>query len=100
MPNRSCKKSESIMSSLKGTLFAIAFVVLEFASGGVHDRKPREPGPPYAYCEEEVVFHNEQDAVRLVGTLSLPLAKGPFPAVVLSTGSGPQDRNETVYGHR
>ncbi len=88
------------MWSLKGTLFAVALLVLELSSGAVNDRRPREPGPPYAYCEEEVVFRNDQDAVRLVGTLSLPLAKGPFPAVVLSTGSGPQDRNETEYGHR
>lgn len=46
--------------------------------------------------EEEVSYENKTDAVKLTGTLTLPPSGGPFPAVVLITGSGPQDRNETI----
>ena len=52
----------------------------------------------YPYTEQEVVFQNRKDKVRLAGTLSLPLAKGSFPAVVLCSGFGPQDRYERLYG--
>ena len=38
--------------------------------------------------------------ITLAGTLTLPESGGPFPAVLLITGSGPQDRDETVAGHK
>jgi uncharacterized protein len=63
-------------------------------------RRPQEPQKPYPYPEEEVVYENRQGGSRLAGTLTLPRDGGPFPAVLLITGSGAQDRNETVMGHR
>ncbi|MEK6282137.1 MAG: alpha/beta hydrolase [Acidobacteriota bacterium] len=62
--------------------------------------RPQDPQKPYPYIEEEVSYENKIDAVKLAGTLTLPQSKGPFPAVVLITGSGSQDRNETTFGHR
>ena len=62
--------------------------------------RPQEPKRPYPYYEEQVVFRNKQARVRLAGTLTLPLSGGPFPAVLLCSGSGPQDRNEEVFGHK
>lgn len=53
-----------------------------------------------AYREKEVHFENEKAGIRLAGTLTLPKGKGPFPAVVLITGSGPQNRDEEVLGHK
>jgi uncharacterized protein len=91
------------MSSFNKTLVAIALVIIKLSTAdaaAVKDRRSQEPQPPYPYYEEEVVFQNEKDGVRLAGTLSLPFSKGPFPAVVLSTGSGPQDRDETIFGHK
>jgi pimeloyl-ACP methyl ester carboxylesterase len=61
--------------------------------------RPQEPKKPYPYDEEEVGYENKKDGVHLAGTLTLPRGKGPHPAVLLVTGSGSQDRNETVYGH-
>ncbi|HEY6301282.1 MAG TPA: alpha/beta fold hydrolase [Candidatus Binatus sp.] len=52
--------------------------------------------PPYA---EQAKFHSEDVTVggyKLPGTLTIPNGKGPFPAVVLVHGSGPNDRNETI----
>ncbi len=60
--------------------------------------RPQEPEPPFPYQIEEVVFQN--GAVRLAGTLTVPSGDGPFPAVLLISGSGLQDRDETVFGHK
>ncbi len=61
--------------------------------------RPQEPKKPYPYIEEEAIYENKEAGITLAGTLTLPSGKGPFPAVLLITGSGPQDRNETIYGH-
>lgn len=63
-------------------------------------KRPQEPKKPYPYREEEVVFENPEAKIQLAGTLTLPNEQGPFPAVVLISGSGQQDRDETVFGHR
>ncbi len=62
--------------------------------------RPQEPKKPYPYDEEEVGYENKRDSVKLAGTLTLPRGKGPFPAALLITGSGPQDRNESLLGHK
>ena len=62
--------------------------------------RPQEPKKPYPYAEEEVAYDNPAAEVRLAGTLTVPSGKGPFPAALLITGSGPQDRDESIMGHR
>lgn len=64
-------------------------------------KRPQDPVKPYPYREEEVTYQNKSaEDVTLAATLTLPQGKGPFSAVVLITGSGPQDRNEELMGHR
>ncbi|HEY7545082.1 MAG TPA: alpha/beta fold hydrolase [Blastocatellia bacterium] len=63
-------------------------------------KHPQEPQKPYPYDEEDVTYENAKGGVRLAGTLTLPRAKGPFAAVLLITGSGAQDRNEALLGHK
>ncbi len=63
-------------------------------------RKPQEPVEPYSYNSEEVVFHNKEANIQLKGTLTLPEGEGPFPAAILISGSGPQNRNEEILGHK
>ncbi len=64
-------------------------------------KRPQEPVPPVPYHEEQVTFANTKaNGVTLAGTLTLPQGKGPFPAVVLMSGSGPQDRDESLMGHK
>ena len=60
--------------------------------------RPQEPKPPFPYKIEEVEFQN--GAVNLAGTLTLPFGDGPFPAVLLISGSGLQDRDGTLVGHK
>jgi dipeptidyl aminopeptidase/acylaminoacyl peptidase len=62
--------------------------------------RPQEPKKPYPYDEEEVSYRNEKDNIKIAGTLTVPRGAGPYPAVLLITGSGSQDRNETIAGHR
>jgi len=62
--------------------------------------RPQVPKKPYPYIEEELVYENKDAEIKLAGTLTLPSGDAPFPAVLLITGSGPQDRNETIYNHR
>ncbi|HIB09367.1 MAG TPA: alpha/beta hydrolase, partial [Gemmatimonadetes bacterium] len=62
--------------------------------------RPQEPKPPYPYSTEEVTFTNAEAGIDLAGTLTIPDGVGPFPGVVLVSGSGPQDRDESLMGHK
>ncbi len=62
--------------------------------------RPQEPVEPLPYHSEEVFFTNKQANIKLAGTLTIPHNKGKFPAVVLISGSGPQNRDEELLGHK
>ena len=62
--------------------------------------RPQTPQPPFPYASEDVTFPNDGAGITLAGTLTLPEGTGPFPAVVLLTGSGAQDRDETIFDHK
>ncbi|OXB19029.1 alpha/beta hydrolase, partial [Flavobacterium tructae] len=62
--------------------------------------RPQEPVKPYPYYTEDVKFENKAANVTLAGTLSLPKKEGNFPAVILITGSGPQNRDVEGLGHK
>jgi len=62
--------------------------------------RPQTPVPPYPYVSEEVSYESLAPGVRLAGTLTVPRGSGPFPAIILISGSGAQDRDETIFGHK
>ncbi len=62
--------------------------------------RPQEPKPPFPYLTEDVKFKNVNANIELAGTLTMPNGDGPFPAVILITGSGSQNRNEELMGHK
>jgi pimeloyl-ACP methyl ester carboxylesterase len=62
--------------------------------------RPQEPKPPYPYRTEDVSYENRAGGVTLAGTLTTPVGEGPFAAALLITGSGAQDRNEELFGHK
>lgn len=75
-------------------------IPLTLAKGPVPSRaRPQLPAKPYPYREEEVAF-DSAPGVKLSGALTLPEGKGPFPAAILISGSGAQDRDEQLLGHR
>jgi uncharacterized protein len=55
---------------------------------------------PYPYDEEDVTIQNTQANVKLAGTLTMPFSGKPCPAVILISGSGAEDRDETIFGHK
>ncbi|HLP05917.1 MAG TPA: alpha/beta fold hydrolase [Paludibacter sp.] len=97
-----------------GTMDSLGNINGNFAQGGqslplvlsratvekVVMKRPQEPVKPYPYISEEVVFENPKANITLAGTLTLPSAKGKFPTVVLVSGSGPQNRDEELMGHK
>ena len=63
-------------------------------------RRPQTPRPPFPYDAVDVSYENQPAGVKFAGTLTVPRGKGPFPAVLLISGSGPQDRDSTLFGHK
>jgi pimeloyl-ACP methyl ester carboxylesterase len=63
-------------------------------------KRPQMPLKPFPYREEFVSYPNKSAGNVLAGTLTLPAGDGPFPVTLLITGSGPQDRDESMMGHK
>lgn len=66
----------------------------------VGQNRPQLPQPPFDYDSEDVKIENKKDNVTLAGTLTSPKGAGPFPVVVMISGSGAQDRDETIMRHK
>jgi uncharacterized protein len=80
-----------------GSVFPL---VLHYVDKVPETRREQDPVKPYSYAEEEVTYENKEAGVKLAGTLTYPESEGPFPAVILISGSGPQNRDEGILGHR
>ncbi|MCO4781040.1 MAG: alpha/beta fold hydrolase [Candidatus Cloacimonetes bacterium] len=75
------------------------FGTFELARGkAVVELRPQTPKPPFDYLIEELQFKGETDL--LSGTLTHPKSKEIPPLVILVSGSGPQDRDETILNHK
>lgn len=70
---------------------------LDLNRGDIVNIRPQEPKPPYPYSVEDVTFKSGD--IELAGTLTTP-RKAPMAVVVLVSGSGPQNRDEELFGHR
>ena len=62
--------------------------------------RPQEPIKPFPYYSEDITFENKKVGINLAGTLTLPNKEGVFPVVILISGSGPQNRDEELLGHK
>lgn len=60
--------------------------------------RPQTPKAPFPYDAIEVSYENKLG--KLAGTLTVPHGTGPFPAAIMITGSGPENRDEEVFGHK
>jgi hypothetical protein len=63
-------------------------------------RRPQTPRPPFPYATREVLYDNPADGSKIAGELTIPKGAGPHPAALLISGSGSQDRDETIFGHK
>ncbi|MGI9465498.1 MAG: alpha/beta hydrolase [Rubripirellula sp.] len=62
-------------------------------------RRPQTPKTPFPYTTEQVMIPTADTTVTLAGTLTLPAGK-PKAGMILVSGSGPQDRDETIFDHK
>ena len=62
--------------------------------------RPQEPLPPYPYREVELSFPYDIALPPINGTLTLPTDAAPAAVVIMLTGSGRQDRDETIFRHK
>jgi uncharacterized protein len=63
-------------------------------------RRPQEPKAPLPYGTRDVHYDNKESGFTLAATLTIPQGPGPFPAVLLISGSGKHDRDEALLGHK
>lgn len=73
---------------------------LDKGEAAAREPRPQEPVGPVPYDVREVTFRNDEAGIELAGTLTLPRSAGPVPAAVLVTGSGAQDRDESIMNHK
>lgn len=86
----------------QGRPFPLKLKKVEKASSVSKPKRPQTPRPPFPYKNVEVSFSNKHNTIQFGGTLSLPDTAGgtKYPAVILISGSGAQDRDETILGHK
>lgn len=82
--------------SQSGMDFAFTMTRTDAVGGSGADR-PQEPTEPLPYDTQDVTAHNGD--IELAGTITMPEA-GANVGVLFITGSGPQDRDSTVFGHK
>lgn len=75
-------------------------MVFKRAEAATPLQRPQTPKPPFPYQEENVNYSNADMSINFGGTLTVPKSERPLPVVILITGSGQQDRNETLFGHQ
>lgn len=93
-------KPFNTMKKIILSLIAILLFSTSIFAQNIQLKRPQEPLEPYPYYSEDITFKNKQAEIHLAGTLTLPSKEGVFPAVILISGSGPQNRNEELAGHK
>ena len=76
---------------------------LDLKRGGVIMNRLQTPQSPLGYTTQEVSFENKVAGAVLSGTLTWPEGydgKKPVPVVIMVSGSGLQNRDEEVFGHK
>ena len=93
-------KADSIEGTFKQSGMSFPLTLKRIPAELQPAARPQEPKHPYPYISEDIKFENKAAGVTLAGTLTMPSTGGSFTAAILITGSGPQDRNEEIMGHK
>ena len=93
-------KGDSVVGTFKQGAFSTPMTLKRTTIEAKPVVRPQEPQAPFPYRSEEVTFENKGAGVTLAGTLTMPETGKNFTAVILITGSGPQNRNEEIMGHK
>jgi hypothetical protein len=86
----------------QGLPMALTFKRVESVANpsALEPKRPQHPKPPFPYSDKEIAFPSDSGKIELAGTITIPSMPGPHPLAILISGSGPQDRNETLFDHR
>jgi pimeloyl-ACP methyl ester carboxylesterase len=79
---------------------SIPLLLTKTGAGPSVIKRPQEPKPPFVYKSEDIIYKDPKGTREYGATITIPQGKGPFPAALLITGSGPQDRDEEILGHK
>ncbi|WP_194775755.1 alpha/beta hydrolase family protein [Pararhodonellum marinum] len=91
---------DSIQGNFKQSGMSLPLNLIRMNKDELNVPKKQEPLPPFPYQSKEISFKNTKENIQINGTLTLPEGEGPFPAVILVTGSGPQNRDSEMLGHK
>jgi len=94
------KDSSAYLGTIKQHGYKLPLKLVKGETADVLYKRPQNPLKPYPYKEEEVTIINRSEHDTLAGTFSKPNGNGKFPVAILLTGSGAQDRDESIKGHR
>lgn len=91
-------KDDSIIGTFKQGALSVPLTLIRGATN-VQSR-PQTPKEPFPYHSEQVAITSKDGKHTISGTFTKPFGKGLFPAIVLIAGSGPNDRDETLFNHK
>lgn len=75
-------------------------LILEKTENITELKRPQTPVGPFPYLSEEVEYTNAKSGFKIAGTLTFPEDANNAPGVILISGSGAQDRDETIFEHK
>lgn len=83
-----------------GGTFPLILEPFSAANGTEPKDKPQTPKPPFAYISKDYVYQGSDTKLTYGATLTYPNESGTFPTLILITGSGKQDRDESILNHK
>ncbi|MGL4632429.1 MAG: alpha/beta hydrolase family protein [Leadbetterella sp.] len=98
--NGKLQNDSLILGTFKQNGFSFPLTLSRKSVEKLQLKRPQEPKEPFPYYSEDVIFKNTKANIELAGTLTLPKKEGNYPAMILISGSGPQNRNEELLGHK
>ena len=93
-------KNDSIIGTFKQNGFEFKLNLVKSSSVATELKRPQEPKQPFDYYVEEVMIQTKHKNTILSGTFTRPIKTGAYPTVILISGSGPQNRDEELFGHK
>jgi pimeloyl-ACP methyl ester carboxylesterase len=93
-------KNDKIEGSFIQGQMSLPLILTKMKTGESVLKRPQTPQPPFNYKIEDVTFTNPFDKNTLAGTLTKPLNQKSYPIVVLISGSGQQNRDSELFGHK
>ena len=84
----------------QGTGLPLQLKKLSAGEAVAERKRPQTPKPPFPYKSEDVVYFNKNKSIQYGATITSPQGAGSFPAIILITGSGQENRDEELFGHK